>query len=89
MAIKNRLAKLEKRKKGSDKKTIFAVDNSGDPDRVTVEGQDMTRAEFDALAAQAGDDMLIFHIMYTEDGTKGTRIESQAASIYIPDNGRE
>jgi hypothetical protein len=82
MAIKNRLAKLEKRKKGSDKKTIFAVDNSGDPDRVTVEGQDMTRAEFDALAAQAGDDMLIFHIMYT-------RIESQAASIYIPDNGRE
>lgn len=64
MSIKNRLTRLEQLYKGGDQKIIIATEDSQDPERVIVEGQSMTWAEYDSLEKKAGPQAKIILITY-------------------------
>lgn len=63
--VKARLTQLEKRRgKGRGKVNFVVFDDPADPDQVTVNGQKMIRAEYQAWHDQQPEDVIIIIVSY-------------------------
>lgn len=64
MTIKTRIERLEKNRKGGDKKLIVVFDDPIDLKHVTVAGKRMTQGKFERLVAREGEDAIWLHVRY-------------------------